>query len=382
MIDIEAKKRLISKRVASLAFEDSVLEEASRIIISVGMKLPDAASALRKEWLNDMVATTEAAEFRHAIRDPGAHFLNWVRERAKHPYHVTYRAVRSVSQRFGPEIAAKMTHVIWPQEIAWAQRLRLSDNPHIATKAALFLRDAEGNPAKVFQKISDLYSEAATTVDYFDNPVHEISPSEIRFMDELPEFNPLFLRYVTRSFSDVLHTMTRERIELLATRAAKDERREKALISAHRAVQTTRKFPMRRVLSIMLFAINNGISPNELYLLEGSFLQALENGDIELEQGSLTPQVAFISSITTKIQREKLLLTAPVSDFEPNSMIWTIANMDKRWLDEVPESYRKWSSQWATELPKWQISIVEEDREAPHDPISDFGFWLMQKEFS
>lgn len=378
MVEFEAKAALLRKRVAALSFPEERLAEAQAIVHAAGMRLPDAVATLRKEWLNDMVATTDSAEFRHASRDPAAHFLAWVRERAKNRFHVSWRAVDAVAARMGPEVASRLALVTWPQEIAWAQRLRLAENPVTATKAAMFLREAEGNPSRMFSKIADIYGDVFAKAGYSDHVAQEISPSEIRFADAVPDFNPLFLRYAARSYAEVLSSMPRDRIEILAARAARDERQDRDEIAALAAANATRRFPMRRVLAIISAAIAMGISPNELFLLENGFLKQVEQGSVEVAEGGRTPQAAFVTAISNDTKRAELVATSVRPDVEDAEIMWDVVHLDRRWLDAMPESYRKWSHVWVRLMENWQADIVEERREAPFDLISDFGFYLME----
>lgn len=377
MVDVEAKAALLRRRVAALALPANAMETAQKVIEAAGMRLPGAAEELRKEWLNDMVAGTDAAEFRHAARDPGKHFVAWIGERAKNRYHVTWRAVDSVARRLGADVASKLILVSWPQEIAWAQRLRLSDNPVIATKAAMFLREAEGSPAKVFGKISDLYAEAVVRLGYSESPAQDLSPFDIRFGTSLPDFNPLFLRYAARNYAQI-GSMPRERLEKLAARAARDERQERLAVASETAVSAARRFPMRRMLSTVTLAAGLGMSANQLYLAEEAFLARLSAGAIEIETGGRAPQAAFVAAIASPEERMALLAQAATPDLEETEVLWDIANMDRRWLDRLPESYSKWSHRWASAMEGWQAAVVHGEREAPYDPISDFGFYLTE----
>lgn len=378
MIDTETQKRLLRKRVEALSFPDSLLVEASEIIRNSGMKVADAVTNLRKEWLNDLVATTDSIEFKRAVSNPGAHFLAFVGERAKKPYHVTYRAVEAVARRFGSDLASRFTHIVWPQEIAWAQRLRLDVNPNTATRAAMFLRETEGNPAKIFSKIADLYSDAVAKIGYTENPAHELSVVEIRFDDIVPEFNPLFLKYASRHYSEILQNMSRDKVEILAARAAKDERQDRSLITARKVVETTRRFPMRRLPNVISLAKSIELTSNELYQIEKSFLVKMERGEIELEQGLNSPHIAFVSTMLDENSRNELLSISHLPDVNFSNIQWEVANISgRRWVKDLPPAYSKWTDIAQNEVEKWQLAIVEERRPVPFDLISDFGFWLM-----
>jgi len=377
MVDVEAKAELLRRRVAALALPEGAMREAEEVVAAAGMRLPGAAEELRKEWLNDMVASTDAAEFRHASRDPGRHFVGWASERAKNRFHVTWRAVDAVARRLGADVASRLILVVWPQEIAWAQRMRLSENPVIATKAAMFLRETEGGPAKTFSRIADIYSEAAVRAGYLDSPAQDLSPSDIRFGASLPDFNPLFLRYAARSYAQIVGSMPRDKLEKLAARAARDERHERAEASSASAVASARRFPMRRMLSTVTVAAGLGLSSNELVLAEEAFLARAAAGRVEIDEGGRRSlQSAFVAAIADPLTRAGLFEEAPLPDFDESQTLWEIANMDRRWLAALPESYSKWSHRFATVMESWQSDIVHGRREAPYDPVCDFGFQL------
>jgi len=375
MMDTESRARLLRKRVAALQIPPETMAEAEKVVEAAGLKISGAADNLRKEWLNDLVASTDAAAFRHAARDPSSHFLDWLAERARTPYHVSYRAVDSAAQRLGPEVAARVAMVVWPQEIAWAQRLRLSENPVTATKAAMFLREAAGNPARLFGKIADLYGDAVTKSGYSDNPAQDLSPHDIRFSPEVPEFSPLFLLYAARSYSDVLLDMTRDRIEILAQRAARDENEERRRIEAEKAVGSIRRFPMRRIFSVISSSVTMGLSANKLYLAEIGFVGLLESGDIEADNGVAT----FVSMISSAETRQKLFAAAKTPDTTPEEIQWGIAHLERGWIDDLPESFRKRAMNLQPAMEAWQVEVVEERREAPYDPVSDFGFFMIER---
>lgn len=379
MVDVASKTRLLKKRIEDLAFPEEIKAIAKGIIDNAGLNIPDAVEMLQKEWLSDTVMTKNTIHFRAAKRDPGAHFLDWVKSRAKHPFHVTYRSVENVTLRLGPEVAARIAHVIWPQEIAWAQRLRLSQNPMLATKAAMFLREAMGNPAKMFERIADLYADSYAKVEYADNEVQDLSPLEIRFSSSVPEFNPLFLVHVSRKYSELIHSMPMDRIELLAARAAKDEQSERSRISAAKIAEHSRRFPMRRMMNVISFAHSAGISPNELHKLEDQFLALLENGEIDTDQAMQTAHTPFVALLSDIEKRCELLQVASDVDFDPDTIIWNIAHLDRHWLDSLPHSYQEWD-RLAAKMLAWQMDVVKECRDIPSDPISDFGFWLIEKE--
>jgi len=380
MVSVEAKARILKRRVEALQLPAGTVQEVERIIQAEGLKLPGAAEALRVEWLNDMVAHDSSAEFGHAARNPAQHFIEWARLRARKRFHVTYRSVDTVERRLGTDVASRMAMVVWPQEIAWAQRMRLDRNPLVATKAALFLREAEGQPGKTFEKIADIFADAFLTSDYTDHPVHSMSPAEIRLADTVPEFTPLFLRHAARAYADKLRGMSREMLAKLASVAARDEQEDRDTEAGRQSAAIAQASPMRRMLAVISAAISAGIKPNDLHDLERVFLLLLERGSVKVEIGTGSPHQYFITEITNPVRRNGMLLAAAPrgAGEDPDSLAWQVVNLRQGWLKSLPESFQRMAPRLGPAMEAWQVDIAEERREAPLDPVSDFGFFLLK----
>jgi hypothetical protein len=374
-MDARHKADLITRRVSALGFSDRVFRDADRIVEKAGLTLPGIVDELWKEWLNDLVATSNSAEYRAAARDPGGHFLDWLKVRATRRFHVTWRALDKLSRSYGPEIATQFAGIIWPQELAWAQRMRTFDNPHVATRAALFLRETEGKPSKTFAALSDIYAETVRSLTEIDSPASDLTPEEIRFSENLPDHTPLFLQYAGRAYKDMLERMDREKLKLLADRARKDEMAERTAGIARQMAAATRINPMRHSISVISAAISLGIGPNELYLAETAFIDKLEKGEIPVEAGSRTPQTPFINAISDRKNRKALVSASISPEVDTTGDVWDIARLDRRWLSDLPPGYAVFQG-LRDRLEDWKLAIVEGRRNIPYDRISDFGFFI------
>ena len=374
-MDARHKADLITRRVSALGFSDRVFRDADRIVEKAGLTLPGIVDELWKEWLNDLVATSNSAEYRAAARDPGGHFLDWLKVRATRRFHVTWRALDKLSRSYGPEIATQFAGIIWPQELAWAQRMRTFDNPHVATRAALFLRETEGKPSKTFAALSDIYAETVRSLTEIDSPASDLTPEEIRFSENLPDHTPLFLQYAGRAYKDMLERMDRDKLKLLADRARKDEMAERTAGIARQMAAATRINPMRHSISVISAAISLGIGPNELYLAETAFIDKLEKGEIPVEAGSRTPQTPFINAISDRKNRKALVSASISPEVDTTGDVWDIARLDRRWLSDLPAGYAVFQG-LRDRLEDWKLAIVEGRRNIPYDRISDFGFFI------
>lgn len=374
-MDAKRKVALIQKRSAALNFSDRVFNDAERIVQKAGLTLPGIVEELWKEWFNDMVGTRNGSEYRKAARDPGGHFLEWLRVRATRRFHITWRAIDKLSRAYSPEVAAHFTSIIWPQEIAWAQRMRTFSNPHVATRAALFLRETEGKPAKTFEALSEIYADTVRTIVDIDSPAADLTPAEIRYGEDLPDHTPLFLRYAAKAYKERLDPMDREKLELLADRASRDELSDRALGIAKKMAAAARLNPMRQSPSVISAAISLGIGPNELYLAETAFLDRLERGEVTIEPGLRSPQLAFINQISDKKSRKVLVSASIAPEIDPPVDKWEIANLDKRWVADLPTGFAVFGALRA-KLEIWKSAIVDGQRNIPYDRVSDFGFFI------
>jgi hypothetical protein len=374
-MDPKQKTMLISKRASALAFSDRVFRDAERIVEKAGLTLPGVVQELWKEWLNDMVATSNHDAYRAAARDPGGKFLDWLRVRSMHRFHITWRAFEKVSRAYGPGMVGRFVTGVWPQEIAWAQRMRRFDNPHVATRAALFLRETEGKPWKTFIALADIYADMSRSIVEIDNPVFDLTPEEIRFSDDLPDHTPLFLQYASRTYKDMLDQLDGEKLRILAERAKRDELADRTSDEARKMAASTRLAPMRHSTSVISAAISLGIGPNELYLAETTFLDRLERGEVPIERGTRTPQTAFVTAISDRKNRKALVSSSIAPEIDPAGDVWEIARLDRRWIDTLPPGYSAFTG-LRNSLEDWKLAVVEGRRNIPYDKVSDFGFFI------
>jgi hypothetical protein len=376
MVTLDRKMELLRQRVASLSLDPATLQ-AAEAIVKANRMVPKVVEQLRKEWLNDMVSHPNDGEFRLAASSPDRHFLQWIEARSKRPYHVTRRTVVAVAEKYKEtNIATKLSIVIWPQEIAWAQRMRLDPNPFTATKAALFLRETLGNPSKTFVAIADIYSEAVKHAGYSDSPVQDLSADEIRFAAELPEFAPLFQRYAARAYADTLKNMTRDQVEKLAQRAAAEENEDRRLVAAEGIARGAQRSPMRRSVSTIRSAIAFKLDSNTTFLLEKGFVRKVEAGEVDIEPGQRTADAGFLRLLADPAQRDVLLSLESIPSATDYLDMWAIAHLNATFLDQLPPSYKPLACT-KTQLESWQEAVVTGKRPCPYDAVSDLGFFLL-----
>lgn len=378
-IDINSYTDLLKRRIKTLDISKEKIEEAEKIALNNGYKDQNIGNILKIEWLNDILKSKKKNVYLIAAKNPEEHFINWIKERTKNKYHVTYRSFDLIEKEFGTNIAIKMLHEIWPQEIAWAQRLRTDNNPVTSTKCAMFLREVESNAGKIFEKIALIYTEKFSDINYYKNPAHNLSPEQIRFNNEIPNFTPLFLYYASTEYSAKLKKMTKEKLELYSKIAEKDEINEKKYILNTKSINYIKEHPIRQFPTIINAAISMNITSNQLFNIENEYILNLEKGNEILDNSSSIPIASFLLYLTNNKDNQEIKNKNIKNNIEKDDIIWTIINLDRYWVKKLPSYFKKYNLQLEEKFNNWKEDISKEKREPPYDIISDFCFFLMKE---
>lgn len=376
MITDIQKAESLKRRLLPLILSD----EAMAVIAGDVKRNPRQVKTLYQEWITD-VASYEQKEYTPAARDPESHFRRWLDIRMQNPYHISDAILKLVRRRYNIDFTTKFYMIIWWQEIAWAQRHRLSDNAFTASKAGFFLAKAESDPKEVFQRMADLYADAAMTAEYRNSPLQELSPEEIRHTDGFPDFTPLFLQYTNKFLMNKLSTLSQEQIIQTAQAAARKERAERLKTMTERAIINAERFPMCRDLSVIRIALNQGLKSNDLFLVEKVFLDRLRDGSMTVSPGSITPQTSFVTMLADKAVLRTALKEAHAhyGHLFQGPDIYFIVGLQRSFINELPESYG-YINNLMHKLGSWQTALFEETRPMPYDPQCDFGFFLLEME--
>jgi hypothetical protein len=333
-----------------------------------------------QEWLFEMADSARNDDYFLSTRNPKEQFSRWVAARISDPFFVS-KGIRDIlHQRYQVDVANKIFMIIWPQEIAWAQRFRLDSNSYTATKAALFLSQAQDDTKTVFLSIADLHAEAFMTMDYNRSHFQEMSPEEIRNSPELADFTPLFLMHANRNYIEKLSKLDSADFQKYATVAAQLEKNERQGVMRSRLVDHARKFPLRRTLPVLAAARAHNISANELFLLEEYFLDQMEKKLIDVVPGSGTALPIFVAFISDRRGIKRTIMEA--ANFAgPNAKAIDqlgVLSLRNWWIDQLPDGYRNLGNV-VTGFSEWREAMIDEDRMMPFDAVSDFGYFLLDR---
>jgi hypothetical protein len=333
-----------------------------------------------QEWLFEMADSARNDDYFLATRNPREQFSRWVSARIADPFFVAKSIRNILSQRFHVDIANKIFMIIWPQEIAWAQRYRLDANAYNATKAALFLSQAQDDTKSVFLSIADLHAEAFMNFDYNRSHFQDMSPEEIRNSPELPDFTPLFLTHANRNYIDKLSKLNSGDFHKYAGVAAQLEKNERQSVMRLQLIDHARRHPLRRSLPVLAAARAHKIDSNELYLLEQYFLDLLEKKAIEVVPGSSTALPLFTAFISDRRGIKRTILEAATFAGPDAKAIDQLGVLGLRnwWIDQLPDGYRNLGN-IITRFSEWREALIDDTRKMPFDPVSDFGYFLLER---
>lgn len=365
---------VIRERAAALAVSAEAVREAQSLAAAAGLPGNDAGERLRREWLNDLVSDPEHEERARASAQPDAHFMEWVQTRVRNPFHVTYRAVGKVARKQGDDIAMRMVNITWSQEIAWAQRLRLDDNPRVAVLSALFLREASSDPAKLFVEIANTYETALSEEPgYVSSVNHALTPEEIRSGAGDALWNPLFLQYAGRAYAEVLNAMARSRLEALAARARRDEETDRARMAVQDMVRRLRLHPLSRLVGVISATAELGLGSNDLLDLESRFLAEVERGEIKID-GNDVPIYRLLIGF---VRRNAGDVGAPLSGEQAALLVARVDTLGQRWIDRLPADFKPLNATRKANFEGWKADVLSGLRPPPLDPVLDYGFYLV-----
>jgi hypothetical protein len=363
---------LVRQLVASLVVDREAMASAEKTVADAGFAKPaETSERLRKEWLNDILSD-DGDIIQQAVRDPSRHFLAWLSERIKNPFHVSYRAVDRVARNQGPEAAMMLANMRWAQEIAWAHRMRADENPQIAVLASAFVEAARRDPSKAFLGLAESLEEAALEPDYASSTNHHLTADEIRDGVGSVLWVPLFLRYARKTFLPDISKLPRKTLEALAQRAAKEEEREKRVRLSRSFVKGLELWRPSRAISVLSLAVSLKLGSNDLVWLEERFAEAIGNGEEPVPVGPI--DTAFVLFV----QRNAGDFPAPPSREEIRARIGTVASLGRRWVDMLPKDYVAMGAHRAECFAQWADGVISGAREAPADAVADYGHWLVE----
>lgn len=367
----------LARLVRKLAVSDVSMSEVAEAASASGMREPEAAKRLYREWLNDTVVAEGANGCRVAIRDPDGAFLAWAASRILDPFQVPMRAHDAARADRGDETALLFSEVRWRQEVAWARRMRGSDNDRIAVLAEMWLTAARRDVAKLFRGVVNVYAdEGLAEPGYADSVFHMLAEDEIlEGRVEDAHWRPLWLRFAEREFGRIINGMGRGQVVQLAARCRDAEWRERTARHRERQADGLRARRPALMVAVITAALERGLSSDDLVEAETSFIDAVRAGSLDLSDRQRDAGWRiFVERLDAWVGRAE-----PPGDAERLRRIEAIEHLPPTWSNCLPVAFREIGADDQRLLVAWFDAISRfRQRETPSDPAVDFGMWLVE----
>lgn len=367
---------VIKARAARLGVSKTALENATELLLEAGWRDKDAADRLRREWLNDVIVDPSEEAYAKAASDPDESFLVWVGQRAKDPFHVSYRAVDRVGRQMGSDVAVLMISMRWPQEIAWAQRCRRHENPEVAVKAALFLAEARRDPSKVFQALTEVYQRTiAEDRGYALHSNHEISAEEIRSGIGVTDgWFPLFMRYAGSHFSRILDSLSEDKLLNLARTARRDEEEEQRRVQLESCLAYLARWPLSCRISALHLALRDRMQANDLVACEEAFIEALRRGDVVLpDEGKAVDTLFFEWMRGGDYKPDR------ADKKERERRRQQLHFLDRSWLESLPADVIELGAASRSVFHEWRTAVLSGQRVPPRSVPVDYAMFVLER---
>jgi len=328
--------------------------------------------SLWNEWFNENIH--DADLYAVSVKDPDAGYLGWLARRIAEPFRLPGLAVGALVERLGADDGMRVALVLWPQEVAWAHRMRRSQDLRIAVLSHLFVANARANPSREVARIAEYYRDAVASPGYAEAIEHTLSPEEIRegYGDE--KFRPLFLRYAEGTLGQRVDAMSITELQALATHVAGLEERELRGFAKERVLKSLKGASIVTMTGVIAEAIKRGLDSNDLLWEWDRFVDAIRNDAFQVPPGTGRPYTEFMTWLRTESEPG----SGPDSEDCSARMVAVLAGA-RGWVSALPLEYQSMGAGDPEQFIGWSDAVIAKTRRPPRDLVLDYGFYLVSR---
>lgn len=370
-----SRANLLSRLVARLKVRPETALQVAEILADSNSKEMDY-NRLYQEWVNETVVVLSQVGNKDVLQDPDAAFVAWVRNRVKSPFHIGLNVHNAVRTAYGDEVSLAFRNAIWPQEIAWAQRMRGDESERIAVLAETWLKATTRDAARMFRSMIEIYvGQASFDASYIKSPLNLLSVDEILDGDiTTAHWRPLWLRSAEKEFGAKINQLPRVTMAKMADRIRLLSTNEKTARRNARFASHLRRFRPSLVPGVMRAAVRNALSSDDLILGESDFIGRVSSGVIPLETSRLPGWQIFLTEIKRWAGMSPML-----DEAGRNARIQAVFMLPPYWHDGVPSEFKDIGGS-QDEMVRWASDIISGLRYPPSDHLVDYGLWLIERD--
>ncbi len=369
-------------RAARRAAEDLVAHASQRMSEETGINRAFSEVRLYKEWRNDLLAKPgdDQNPWARITADPATPYMGWLDWRLAHPFHVSYRVVDAAARRMGVSTANLLVDIRWPQEVAWARRIRKSADERDVLVGHRFLLAAIADASSEFAKLAGAYAQASDDPAYVLAPEHDYAADEVAAGYGSPDFGPLFLRHGRAVLADRLGRMSAKELRASAAVARRSEDTERGNRARRRAAANVRAANMARSPGIISIAVEAGLGADGLVDAQAEFARLVEAGAVPVPPDVGLPYEEFCAWLRTA-QAPSQTLLMPGDDLSGETELLGIVSNPIDWVRSLPRDYHDMGASDPRRFHRWLAPIASRERAFPRDAVVDYGFQLVAESF-
>ena len=343
-----------------------------------GSQLDYTAQDMIAEWLNYVILNRDDGEtLETAIENPDRHFMQFLVNVTNDPTQPLPHHVQMLSRQIGIEFVSAMSRIHWPQQLAWAERMKNHEDDTVVLLADLFSKKAAKKPSDLFCKLTRFAFEAD-----FDGQTHSMTTFDLLNADEIAavdltglQWLPLCILYVQRSSaSKALAQFSESALAQRAHGVRIDYRKRHASQRLDASLSYLEDYPLTLRSSVISKATRLGINSTKLCALYRDFLSSIRD-QIKIPDDERSMTRLFIEHIDHGKDNKVVSQEAETV----RGIRKSVARINSRWIASLPEDMFVAGADDKSKLSEWRNLVLSGERDCPSDIRVDYFMFLYER---
>jgi hypothetical protein len=336
---------------------------------------------LKKEWLNDVLSKGVSSNaLSSALEDPDSNFISFAIKFIDSPDEPSERIINKMSKQYGEAFVGHFLMVVWPVQIAWAQRLRNHQDDHMCICADIFVKLlAKKGPSKIFCDLTNWSFKNGIEAISNNPSISEMSKEEILSapLDNM-DFIPICISFVKNQSKNTLSRISEKKFTEHAKSIREQYQDDYLTTELSNTVKYLQDFPIIFRHMIVMQVLSLGITSNAYHWLNEKFIQDIKSMRITSAPEFIDREFSrFVNDHEKDAKKFSKASKSEVIDLRQE-----VSLLSAKWQKSLPYLTQELGAEKSSNFSKWRDQILDNYREAPRDPSLDFFMWLVGKKYS
>jgi hypothetical protein len=323
------------------------------------------------EWLEEKIIT------KNTKLNYDDQFKLWFNKRIRTLYFINRPILEKLIDIHGKEDSYLFYEKKWSQEVALAQKMRLSDNIKISVLAHIFLSDIQNNLKNMLSSIIEIYkSEGQKDKLYMNSNIHHMNYHEILTSKNWDTFKPLWLRYSLKEYKKDINKLSSKEISdlhLVSRQLAFDEIKYRKI---DRYLNILEENKILFLSSILSFANKNNLSADQLYWIKNKFYYDLKSGNILIFKENKSYWHSFLNYI--KINKN-IIPDIIITKKEQMKRIKNIEHLTNNWIESAKKNIILLEDSRQEIFNSWMFEVIHRKTRIPsNDFMLDYILYFLK----